>query len=26
VYVALGLAAWRGVCAMPTDGLNKQQQ
>jgi bacteriorhodopsin len=26
VYVAIGLAAWRGLCAMPADGLNQQRQ
>jgi hypothetical protein len=26
VYVAIGLAAWRGLRALPTDGLNQTRQ
>ena len=26
VYLAVGLAAWRGLRALPTEGLNQQKQ
>jgi bacteriorhodopsin len=26
VYVAIGIAAWRGLRALPTDGLNQTRQ
>ena len=26
VFAAIGLSAWRGLCALPSDGLNKTQQ
>ena len=26
VYFAVGLSAWRGLRALPTDGLNQQKQ
>lgn len=26
VYLAVGLAAWRGLRALPTDGLNQSRQ
>ena len=26
VFVAIGLAAWRGLRALPTEGLNQQRQ
>ena len=25
-FAAIALAAWRGLCAMPTDGLNQARQ
>jgi hypothetical protein len=26
IFAAIGLAAWRGLCALPADGLNQSRQ